>query len=504
MTSVLTYEKVLPLLTSPRLRRLCVAAALTSLIFTFLLTLDRSDLVHSHEARAAQNAQRILETGEWGLPRLFDGRLELQKPPAYYWCVAWISRWLNSGQVTTWTTRLPAALMGIACVAGVYAFLRILGHDGAARLAAIVLASAIHFTALSRIARIDVPLTAAVSFSIFGFFLGCKNHYLGNGFHSMLWHFLAGLSAGIALLLKGPVGIALIVCAAGSWWLIEHRRLSWLGFFILITTAACVGLPWFVWANQATNGELFRVFILHHNIARFNGTSPQLATHPWWFYIPRFTFDFLPWSPLFFFGIYYACKNNIWKTDYILRFSLICFLSMLTLLSISNFKRADYLLPAYPFAAIFMGCILQNWRNNQNVKICNCLKQLFHILWIVTLIGWFIMVAVTKTSTSAQSEQSRFAERVRQIAPAPINIIQFRMEDHLLSFRLGQPLETLVEWQDLHHKITSDNRQRYIYIIMPKDYVYPAIQILSDIKWKILSQSEIINNKIYILLSANQ
>ena len=114
------------------------------------------------------------------------------------------------------------------------------------------------------------------------------------------------------------------------------------------------------------------------------------------------------------------------------------------------------------------------------------------------------MVAVTKTSTSAQSEQSRFAERVRQIAPAPINIIQFRMDDHLLSFRLGQPLETLVEWQDLHHKITSDNRQRYIYIIMPKDYVYPAIQILSDIKWKILSQSEIINNKIYILLSANQ
>lgn len=504
ITSPLALGKVLTDFAINRFRRLSVAVALALLIFAFLLTLDRTDLVHSHEARAAQNAQRILETGEWGLPRLFDGRLELQKPPAYYWCVAGISHWFNSGRVTAWTTRLPAALMGIACVAGVYAFLLHSGRPQAARVAAVVLATAIHFTALSRIARIDIPLTAMICFSIFSFFLGSKTHGKGNRIYSLVWHFLAGLSAGIAVLLKGPIGIVLIGCATGTWWLIEHRRLVWLAFFTMITTATCVGLPWFVWANQATNGELYRVFILHHNIARFNGTSPLLSTHPWWFYIPRFTFDFLPWSPLFFFGIYCTFMNNMWKTDHILRFSLICFISILSLLSISNFKRSDYLLPAYPFAAIFMGCIIQNWWNNRNLDMRNHLVKLFHGLWITTMIGWIIMIAVVEPYTNTQNEQSQFAARVRQIAPQPLPIIQFRMEDHLLSFHLGRPLETLVEWHDLHQKIISYGHYKYSYIIMPKDYVYTAIQILPNINWNILSESNSINNKNYIFLSASQ
>ncbi|GIW85160.1 MAG: hypothetical protein KatS3mg107_0820 [Gemmataceae bacterium] len=503
LTSLLTLGRVHPYFATIRLRRLSVTGLLTLLIAAFLLTLDRTDLVHSHEARAAQNAQYILETGEWGLPRLFDGRLELQKPPAYYWCVAGISRWLNSGQVTAWTTRLPAALMGMACIAGVYAFLRKLGRPRAARIAAVVLATAIHFTALSRIARIDVPLTAAVSFSTFSFFLGCTSDSQGKRLHALAWHFLAGLSVGIAMLLKGPIGLALFGCAAGTWWLLEHRRIHWLGFFTLITTAACVGLPWFLWANQATNGELFRVFILHHNVARFSGTSSQLATHPWWFYIPRFTFDFLPWSPLFFFSIYYTFKKNIWKMDHVLRFSLISFLSILSLLSLSHFKRSDYLLPAYPFAAVFVSCVIQNWCENQSITWKRSL-WLFHSLWITVMIGWIIMITVMESHLRPQDGRSQFAASIRHIAPAPQPIIQFRMEDHLLSFHLGRPIETIVEWHDLHRTIISNCHNRCSYIIMPKEYVYPAMNILSNIKWKILSESNLLNNKVYIFISANQ
>src|SRR5438094_8663458 len=60
-------------------------AALTSPLIFYRLA-DR-DLWSSHEARAAQDAQTILDDS-LGLPRLFDGRLELQKPPLYYWLVA--------------------------------------------------------------------------------------------------------------------------------------------------------------------------------------------------------------------------------------------------------------------------------------------------------------------------------------------------------------------------------------------------------------------------------
>src|SRR4051812_50131753 len=62
----------------------------------FFWQLGHRDLFSSHEARAAQNAQRMLDTGEWGLPVLFDGQVDLQKPPAFYWLVA-AAGWATGG-----------------------------------------------------------------------------------------------------------------------------------------------------------------------------------------------------------------------------------------------------------------------------------------------------------------------------------------------------------------------------------------------------------------------
>ena len=64
----------------------------------------------------------MIDTGEWGLPVLFDGRIDLQKPPGYYWAVAVVG-WLNDGHVTEWVTRFPAAISGLLCTLLVYGFL---------------------------------------------------------------------------------------------------------------------------------------------------------------------------------------------------------------------------------------------------------------------------------------------------------------------------------------------------------------------------------------------
>jgi 4-amino-4-deoxy-L-arabinose transferase-like glycosyltransferase len=138
----------------------------------FFARLGHRDLYSSHEARAAQNAQRMLDTGEWGLPVLFDGRADFQKPPAYYWAVAAVGR-LSGGVVTEWAARLPAALAGLACVLVVYLFMRGEGRPTAALVAALVLATANHFTAIARTARIDVPLTCAVLVALLAFHKGC-------------------------------------------------------------------------------------------------------------------------------------------------------------------------------------------------------------------------------------------------------------------------------------------------------------------------------------------
>src|SRR5207247_6841558 len=89
----------------------CVIVA----VFTGWLLFDHlgeRDLWGSHEARAAQNAQRFLTDGGWGLLRLYDDQPELQKPPLYYWLVA-LAAWLRGVTVDAWAARMPAAPAGL-------------------------------------------------------------------------------------------------------------------------------------------------------------------------------------------------------------------------------------------------------------------------------------------------------------------------------------------------------------------------------------------------------
>src|SRR5215216_6729484 len=62
----------------------------------FVQGIASRELWASHEARAGQNAQRMLDDGNWLLPRLYDDQVELQKPPGYYWLVA-VAGWARGG-----------------------------------------------------------------------------------------------------------------------------------------------------------------------------------------------------------------------------------------------------------------------------------------------------------------------------------------------------------------------------------------------------------------------
>src|SRR5205807_4388076 len=111
----------------------------------FFHRLGDRELSSSHEARAAQNAQSLLDGGDWALPRLFDRRAELQKPPLYYWMVAALA-WLAGGRVDAWAVRLPAALSALGTVLLVYLLARARGRPVAGLLAAVFLATSLHFT----------------------------------------------------------------------------------------------------------------------------------------------------------------------------------------------------------------------------------------------------------------------------------------------------------------------------------------------------------------------
>lgn len=498
---------------SARLRSLLVSfSPILPLFFLFFFQLGARDLVSSHEARAAQNAQRMLDTGEWGLPTLFDGQVDLQKPPGFYWLVAAVG-WLNGGQVSPWVARFPAALSSLVAVLLVYAFLRREGFRTAALVAAIVLATANHFVAIGRTARIDVPLACAIAVALVSFYRGCSlslgsrasrpqsyRRSESNRDALKLTEFtmccgrvarvprgtawlLSALAAGVAVLLKGPIALALIGPVAVAFLLVErfvsspaerpHLPLLWALAGTLIVAA--VALPWFMWANHATNGEFVRVFVWHHNVERFTGESESLASHPWWFYIPRFAMAFLPWTlPLNFLTIW-SFRSGAWRDNRLFRFGIVWLVVVVVVLSTANFKRADYLLPAFPGAAIALGCAAERWlASRQSPWSVAIAKWIFGIVLVGGLAVWPMMWFSVEPAEAAKQEKRPFAAAIRSHAPKPQTILLFRTESHLLAFHLGPPIHTLVEWGELKDVLSIAGPHT---VVMPPEYVVDAERI---------------------------
>lgn len=471
-----------------------VAILLIYLLFFHRLA-DR-DLWSSHEARAAMDAQTILDDGAWGLPRLYDGRLELQKPPLFYWLTASLAC-LRGGTVDAWAVRLPAAGSATLCVLLLGIGLGIGRKRWTAGLiAATVLATALHFTWLARIGRIDMPLTLTVTLALGSLFLA-RGMRTRTRWLPLLFAYLS-LAAGV--LLKGPIGIALPVAVMGLYLMLElglprpGRFQTWtgalteLGVWWGVPLIAVVALPWFVWANHATAGEFSRVFFWHHNIERGLGGS-SLRANPWWFYLPQFVGDFLPWSLLLPLAIWWCYRRGLWRTDAEARFGLLWFLGVMLVLSCARFKRADYLLPAYPGAALFLGCIGQDWLGRLPAKRRRLAIAGFAALAGIMAAIWLVRAEWQLPAREPYRDYRAFAARIRDLAPRPDEIIFFRTEAHPLAFHLGRPLAVVIQWSELKDRLLEPGTH---YIVTPPQYADECPPCLPWLRLeRILSNTEL-------------
>jgi len=452
------------------------AFLLLSLGFLFFYQLGVRDLWSSHEGRAGQNAQGMLRTGRWGLPRLFDEQRDLQKPPLYYWLVAAAAR-CRGADVDAWAVRLPSALAALLGAIAVGAFLTWRGRPIAGLFAALVLGTAIHYTWLARVGRIDMPLSLAVSLAIYGFYLAAgerRKAESGTGADDMSGYPfpfpLTALAAGyvavaIALMLKGPIGALLPAVVIALHLLVERRTVSWrrssLGWGVPLVLL--LALPWYAWAYRHTDGEFFRVFFWRHNVERGLAAEDDGAMHarPWWFYLAHLFGDLLPWSLLLPFAVWQLTRHRQWRQDPEARFGLVWLLGIALLLSCFRFKRSDYLLPAYPGAALLLGCTAERW----------CLAgarprhgaAAFALVLLASLAGWWGYLNFVLPRQENQREQQRFAAEIRARVPPPQGVLFFRVEAHHLAFHLGPPLNTFLEWENLD---VWASRPGFHYILM--------------------------------------
>jgi 4-amino-4-deoxy-L-arabinose transferase-like glycosyltransferase len=459
-------------------------SGIVAIYLLFFHRLANRDLWSSHEARAGMDAQMILDEGAWGLPCLYDGRPELQKPPLYYWLVASLA-WLRGGPVDAWAVRLPAAGAALLCVLALIAGLG-RQRPRAGLLAAIVLATAVHFTWLSRIGRIDMPLTLSITLAVGGLDLA-----RGRGrWTRRALLMLAYLAIAAGVLLKGPIGFVLpaVVLIAHTTleyglpmprrWRAWGRMLGELGIGWGIPFVAVLALPWFLWADAHTHGEFFRVFVWHHNIERGCGGS-GLRANPWWFYLPQFVSDFLPWSLFLLPAGWWMTRRGLWRSDAEARFGLTWFVSVLLVLSCARFKRADYLLPAYPGAAVFLGCVGEHGLRGLTPKARRCAAGLVVALAGVMVLLWVVRVEWQLPAQEPYRDYRPFAARVRRLAPRPKEVIFFRTEAHALAFHLGRPLAIVVQWGELKARLLRPGTH---YVVTPPQYAVECSRCLPGVR----------------------
>jgi hypothetical protein len=222
-------------------------------------------------------------------------------------------------------------------------------------------------------------------------------------------------------------------------------------------------VPWFWWANEQTHGQFFHVFFWKHNVARGFGSEGDGAMHarPCWFYAAHLFGDLLPWAVLLPLALGYFMRRERWRHDAEARFGLVWLLSVLLLLSCLRFKRSDYLLPAYPGAALFLGCVAERWA----LTLAHPRRWAlgFGAIVVGCVGAWWAYIDVQMPRYEPQREMRRFAAEVRRQVPPPQGVLFFRTEAHDLAFHLKPPLNTFLEWENLD---VWAGRPGHHYIIM--------------------------------------
>ena len=332
-------------------------------IISVFLWIGRGDFYTKGEPREASVAVSMIEKNQWILPQVYADEIAY-KPPLMHWLIAAFS--LPGGKVTAFTSRLPSALAFLCLIVFSFLFFGKNLRMQEAFLAALILLTAFELHRGAMTARVDMLLTLLIVGALFQLFRWEEQKKL-TGFP---W--LIPLIMSLAVLTKGPVGIALpllvfavyLLFLRYNFWKITGKLIP------LALLSLILPLIWYILAYQK-DGKEFLDLVWAENFGRFfdlgNLNIQYDLGHKagWWYNASTIAAGFIPWTVLLvisLFGLSYKrCTGSfrsIWnrfiQQDKIKLFSAIAAIVIFLFYSIPVSKRSVYLMPAYPFIAIFI------------------------------------------------------------------------------------------------------------------------------------------------------
>lgn len=320
---------------------------------------SQRDLWRTDEYRYAVVARAMTEPGgSWWVPHL-NGAPYAAKPPLYFWAAAALHGGL--GLPLPLAAMLPSVLASSLALALTFALGRRLYGPAAGLAAAVVLGSSEMFVNLALRSDLDALLAVCTTGSLYAYWRGEELRDRGEG--ALRFDLLAGAAAGLGILTKGPVALALPAVVVATHRLLR-RGPSGLRDRGLLIAAAVALLPVAAWLGIAAaeaDGGFLREVLLGNAVGEALGQRGK--NRPFWFYLKDFPGGFLPWVVLLPAALWWGARRRC-ESD----FALAWCVAPLLLFTLFPAKRHNYLLPLYPGAALLVGCLLAEVRGRGGLR----------------------------------------------------------------------------------------------------------------------------------------
>lgn len=349
--------------------RLTILLAFTALVLFF--NIGAWSVTETSEARYAEIAKEMVESGDWMHPQLM-GIYHYHKPPVTYWLTAVSYKVLGISPFSARFLLQIAALLQIWLVYGIAKIF--FKRSGPAFLAAMLYASFPTLIIGSRALTTDLYLTLFVLAALYCWFL-----FLDRRNAMML--IACYIFLGIGFLTKGPVVLIVPLLLWAFQGLVQKRNLgSWKTHLLGVILMLGIGLSWYLLLEKE-NDTFLNYFLVKHTIDRF-ATNAFNRGQPFWFYIAILLGTAFPW-------IVILVKNiPLRKSDLSTQGALLVVWVVLPLLffSMSQSKLVLYILPLYSGLAV--GAIYY-WIKMQDAqqKVWERWQFGFHILLMLVLVA---------------------------------------------------------------------------------------------------------------------
>jgi 4-amino-4-deoxy-L-arabinose transferase-like glycosyltransferase len=317
-------------------------------LFLFFFKLGSRALWDHDEGIHAAMARNMVVTGDWVTPT-FNGEGFYDKPVLFNWLGAASFELLG---FTELAARLPAAVLGIACVLLTYLLGRKMFGSTVGFLGGLILATSGLFVVLSRAVQYDMVLTFFTTLALFLFYSGVVDEK-----HRRRYFLLFYVAAAFAVLAKGPLGLALPALVIGPYLLLTRRfhllREMQIGWGVLIVLA--IASPWYVLMG-VSNDDFFSHFFLGQNLGYFLSTESR-HPEPFYFYLLVLPGLLFPWTAFLALAIYRPLRNLQSRSRDPIRFLLVWVIVIFLFFSLAVSKLETYLLPLFPAVALLIALL---------------------------------------------------------------------------------------------------------------------------------------------------